>query len=512
MEKNNVKEPGTPTGQIGESGSLPVNAVNKPTSSVPMPQEGTHAEAGHLLANKLTASSKKATKEGSPSTMVLVVLKLRATIKAQNDVINKLCTEANILSQVVTLTRSDKVKDGIANIVSTVDELSKNRKPLHCALNDALQLAQQSSQAENQPPATDSIPQSSQSGSKHHAEPDNKHQEIQERLDRQDTKLEAIMACLANLQQENSRHEAHGGTKAPRPQLNTKTNTRRQEAAPTPTTASDLKIPTEYTWTEIVQRNNPQNNRKTKKRHRPEAVVVQAEGLTYTDMLRRIKTDKEVQAVSTHISAISMTRAGHLRVVLNKETENGETISKTLQKAIGECAKTVTLKESTRVQISDVDEEASDNEILGAIADKTGSIDTVNIVSKRKVGRGVQLVYVSVPSAVVHKVTPRIRKGYTNCRTKPMIEVKKCFKCQSFGHTRSNCTEAEIEDRCWKCGEAGHKSHACEKKPKCLLCAKETSDDHIMGIDVTPTSGRSKLPRGNDYKTYKMYTDKPELL
>jgi len=235
------------------------------------------------------------------------------------------------------------------------------------------------------------------------------------------------------------------------------------------------------TWTEVVQRNNPQNRRKTKQRYRPEAVVVQAEGLTYTDMLKRIKTDKEVQAVSKHINAISMTRAGHLRVVLNKETENGETVSKTLQKAIGDRAKTVTLKDLTKVQISDVDEEASDDEILAAIADKTGNIDTANIVSKRKVGRGVQLVYVSVPSAVVHKVTPRIRIGYTNCRTKPMIEVKKCFKCQSFGHTRSNCTEAEVEDRCWKCGEAGHKSRACEKKPKCLLCAKKSTDDHTMG-------------------------------
>ena len=138
MENNNSKEPGTPTGQTGESGSLPVNAVNKPTSSVPTPQQGTHTEVGHLLADKLAASSKKATKEGSASAMVLAVIKLRATIKAQNDVINKLCADADILSEVATFTRSDKVKDGIANIVSTVDELSENRKHLHCSLNDAL--------------------------------------------------------------------------------------------------------------------------------------------------------------------------------------------------------------------------------------------------------------------------------------------------------------------------------------------------------------------------------------
>jgi len=148
--------------------------VIPPTTSAEtaVPNKGTQ------LADKLTASSKKATKEGSLSAIVLAVIKLRATIKAQNDVINKLCAEANILSQVGTLTRSDKVKDSIANIASTVNELSENRKPLHSALNDALQLAQQSSQPTNQPPATDSIPQTSQSGPKQHTEPDPKHKEI----------------------------------------------------------------------------------------------------------------------------------------------------------------------------------------------------------------------------------------------------------------------------------------------------------------------------------------------
>lgn len=38
----------------------------------------------------------------------------------------------------------------------------------------------------------------------------------------------------------------------------------------------------------------------------------------------------------------------------------------------------------TKVQISDVEEEATDNEILAAIAEKIGNIDAVTIASKRK--------------------------------------------------------------------------------------------------------------------------------
>jgi len=198
-------------------------------------------------------------------------------------------------------------------------------------------------------------------------------------------------------------------------------------------------------------------------------------------MLKTVKADREIQAVSADFTGISMTRVGHLRVVLNKGTQDRETISRTLQNAIGNNAKSITFKDLTKVQISDVDEEATDDEVLAAIAEKIGNINSVKIASKRKVGRGVQLVYVSIPSAVAHKVTPRLRIGYTNCRTKQITEVKKCFKCQAFGPIRSSCTGTEVEDRCWKCGEIGHKSRDCEGNPKCFLCEKEATDDHILG-------------------------------
>lgn len=126
-------------------------------------------------------------------------------------------------------------------------------------------------------------------------------------------------------------------------------------------------------------------------------------------------------------------------MVLNKGTKDKETISKTLKNAIGNNAKSITFKDLTKVRISDVDEEATNDEVLTAIAEKIGNIDSVDIVSKRKVGRGVQLVYVSIPSAVAHKVIPRLRIGYTNCRTKQTIEVKNVLSA------RHSATPALVE-------------------------------------------------------------------
>lgn len=237
----------------------------------------------------------------------------------------------------------------------------------------------------------------------------------------------------------------------------------------------------EAMWTEVVKKGKPREKTKQKQHPRPEAVIVQAEGLSYSDMLKKIKADKEVQAVSANFSTVSMTKAGHLRVVLNKATGNGEKISRTLQRAVGENAKSVTLKDKTTVQISDVDEEATNEDILTAITERAGIIEEVNITSKRKVGRGVQLIYATIPTSAVHKVIPRLRIGYTNCKVRQIINVKKCFKCQGFGHTRANCTGKEVTDQCWRCGETGHKSRACERNPKCFLCVREATNDHMMG-------------------------------
>lgn len=214
-----------------------------------------------------------------------------------------------------------------------------------------------------------------------------------------------------------------------------------------PSHPPETEVPTEAEWTEVAKKGKSRNNAKRKQHIRPEAVIIKAEGLSYSEMLKKIKADKEVQSVSTNFSTVSKTKAGHLRVVLSRNTGNGEEISRTLQRAVGENAKSVTLKDNTTVQISDVDEEATSEDILAAITEKVGNIEEVNITNKRKVGRGVQIIYATIPTTAARKVIPRLRIGYTNCKVKKIVEVKKCFKCQDFGHTRAGCTGEEVANR-----------------------------------------------------------------
>lgn len=71
-------------------------------------------------------------------------------------------------------------------------------------------------------------------------------------------------------------------------------------------------------------------------RTRPDAIIIRTEGIPYSEMLKKIKTNKEVQEVGENLSIVSMTKAGHLRVILNKDTKEEDKITKELTNAIGE--------------------------------------------------------------------------------------------------------------------------------------------------------------------------------
>jgi len=109
--------------------------------------------------------------------------KLKSLIKAQNAIINKLCQKADSLGELGKLTRSDQVKGGIVDINLIVDEVDENRKLLHPAFNEAYQLA---SKLANAPVPSTNVPDNT---------------EVHNRLDKQEEKIDAIMASIIAIQE-----------------------------------------------------------------------------------------------------------------------------------------------------------------------------------------------------------------------------------------------------------------------------------------------------------------------
>jgi preprotein translocase subunit YajC len=261
---------------------------------------------------------------------------------------------------------------------------------------------------------------------------------IQDRLKAQDRKLDSIMSRLTAMCETKAINWSSLPSK----------------------TADGLTKAKEQNKTEETKK-GPKNPMRLRKK--PDAIIVKADDVPYNDMLKRIKHNEEVQKVGGNFNKVTMTKARHLKVVLNKGYEEKEKIQEALVKAIGE--KAINLKDRSRILISDVDE------LVTAITAKTGASHDIVIERKSKVGRVVQLVTVSLPTnAAMLIIESKIRIGYVNCRAKIIKEVKKCYEYQGFGHTRSECTEEERSDLCWKYRKHGHRNHDCKEDPKCFLC------------------------------------------
>ncbi|KAL5237091.1 hypothetical protein ACI65C_004501 [Semiaphis heraclei] len=220
------------------------------------------------------------------------------------------------------------------------------------------------------------------------------------------------------------------------------------------------------------------------KRTKPVSVVFNKEGLTYAEMLKKIRQDTSIQSEEHNVDAVSKTANGQLRIVLNRKANNPDHFVKAISQAIGNGTTTKTFGDSSQIEILDIDEEATVEEILLAVTSSTGVPVSPKLLRVRKLAkRGIKSAVVVVPSSIVAKLcTKKLRIGYVSCRVRRWTEVKNCYKCQNFGHTRSSCEGPERSNQCWRCGIDGHRSKECANPPKCVLCRCAGSDeDHVMG-------------------------------
>lgn len=110
------------------------------TVLVGMQAQNSESHPKMLLADILTASNN--VNDGSSFTIIQALKNLKAIVKKQNNIINKLSSELDTLGQLCSLTRSDKVREGISNLIATTEELATSRTTQHPALNIALRATQ----------------------------------------------------------------------------------------------------------------------------------------------------------------------------------------------------------------------------------------------------------------------------------------------------------------------------------------------------------------------------------
>lgn len=262
------------------------------------------------------------------------------------------------------------------------------------------------------------------------------------------------------------------------------------------------------------QENRPQNKQNLKTRetgdqpsktsqknflgkYRPDAILVRPkEGKTFSEVLRAMKEETTPEECEAKVKMVRKTRNGEILVELDKQTKNQEKFSETLKKALGEDAIVLTLSRKISLEIRDMDDMTTTEDVMQAVGKALKIEDAhldMQISLRGPNNRGLKLAIVELKEQHARDLLKieRVKIGWVNCRIRRRPIVLRCYRCLGYGHIARNCKNAEKKNLCFKCGKEGHISKNCVNNPQCTICreAKLEEDQlgHIMGSATCAT-------------------------
>lgn len=255
---------------------------------------------------------------------------------------------------------------------------------------------------------------------------------------------------------------------------------------------------------EAVKKHKDDANKKAntklqkKKQQRPDAIIIETKGdLSYAQILRNVKADPKLEEIGKAVSRIRRTQKGGLLLQLDGTGDRTTEFKSVIREALGEQASVRTLTQRTTIELKDVDEVTSKEDICEAVKAQFGlEVSIADIVSLRKAYGGTQTATMNLPAENASKLldAKRIKIGWVICRIRERILLKKCFKCLEFGHLAKQCKNEEDRSKlCRKCGTEGHIAKDCNNDPSCMFCRKDHPEDakHIAGSSKCPVFRRA---------------------
>ena len=166
---------------------------------------------------------------------------------------------------------------------------------------------------------------------------------------------------------------------------------------------------------------------------------------TYADILGIIKGAADLKDLQKRVTRIRRTKAGELLLVMDKTNVVIPELQTLVSSTLAESAIVQALSHKETVDIKDLDETTTAEEVAQAITSVTGPvIVTAANIKLRASYSGTQAANVLLPAAATKKLmkTRKLRVGWVNCRVRLRETVTRCFKCQEIGHLARNCKSA----------------------------------------------------------------------
>lgn len=263
-----------------------------------------------------------------------------------------------------------------------------------------------------------------------------------------------------------------------------------------------------------TQKRKPQasNKAKAKKLVPPKssAVVVTLttdaieRGVTYESVLQKVRQEVAPDASALGVGFVRCrpTRDGARKFEFPGANSgpSADTFAEKLRLAISDVAKVSRPTKCLTLEISDLDDTITKEEIIAKISVHGGCpADNIKAGNIRPGRLGMRTVRVRCPIAAAKAVVSagKFLIGFSSASVKVLEEQPlRCFKCFGIGHTRTLCpSSVERTELCYRCGKAGHKSAECKDKPNCVVCEESGRPaNHVMrGRNCNPPPKKGKV-------------------
>ena len=199
---------------------------------------------------------------------------------------------------------------------------------------------------------------------------------------------------------------------------------------------------------------------------RPDAFKIKKCGQsTYADILGIIKGAADLKDLQERVTRIRRTKAGELLLEMDEPNVVTPELQTLVSSTLIGSAKVQALSHKETVDIEDLDETTTAEEVAQAITSVTGpGIVTAENIKLRASYSGTQAANVLLPVAASKKLmkTRKLRVGWVNCRVRLRETVTRCFKCHEIGHLARNCKRAvDRSSLCFRCRTEGNKTVNC---------------------------------------------------
>ncbi|GBL80359.1 hypothetical protein AVEN_92269-1 [Araneus ventricosus] len=161
-------------------------------------------------------------------------------------------------------------------------------------------------------------------------------------------------------------------------------------------------------------------------------------------------------------------------------------------------AKTIDIKQPSkrypRCVIYDIREGTSDEEVLQALAMETDTdTDKFKVSFKLRGKEGRNHFVISAPPQLIQELITlrKISLNWQKHNIREHFDIKRCFKCQDFGHIQTNCKRKNVY--CVYCGNS-HPSSTCRNnRAQCLNCS-EANRNRRVKYDINHFASDNKCP------------------